>query len=185
MYKSVSQNTHKLNNSGRLYSKNKLLHGCQEDCCTYLFNYLLTFLLTPRSRVLLEKLIGSQLVKKFPAFYGTQRSIIAFTSAHHLSLSWAKPIQSMPPHPNSWRSILTLSSHLCLRLPSGLFPSGFPTKTQYIHLLSTIPVYTSPLHHRHYMPRPPHSSQFDHLHNIGWRVQIIKLLIMQFPPHTC
>ena len=30
-----------------------------------------TYLLTPWSRVLLEKLTGSQLVKKFPAFYGT------------------------------------------------------------------------------------------------------------------
>jgi hypothetical protein len=33
--------------------------------------YLLTYLLTPWSRVLLEKLTGRQLVKKFPAFYGT------------------------------------------------------------------------------------------------------------------
>jgi hypothetical protein len=43
-----------------------------------------TYLLIPRSRVLLEKLIGSQLVKKFPAFYGTQRFITAFTRAHAL-----------------------------------------------------------------------------------------------------
>jgi hypothetical protein len=34
--------------------------------------YLLsTYLLTPWSRVLLEKLTGLQLVKKFPPFYGT------------------------------------------------------------------------------------------------------------------
>jgi len=38
-------------------------------------------------RVLLEKLTSSQLVKKYPAFYGTQRFITAFTRAHHLSLS--------------------------------------------------------------------------------------------------
>jgi hypothetical protein len=31
----------------------------------------LTYFLTPWSRVLLEKLTDSQLVKKFPAFYGT------------------------------------------------------------------------------------------------------------------
>jgi len=47
------------------------------------------YLLTPLKRVLLEKLTGSQLVKKFPAFYGTRRSITAFTSARHLFLSWA------------------------------------------------------------------------------------------------
>ena len=32
---------------------------------------------------------------------------------------------------NSWRSILILYTHLCLVLPSGLFPSGFPTRTLY------------------------------------------------------
>ena len=58
-------------------------------------------LLTLRSRVLLEKLTSFQLVKKFPAFYGTLRFITAFTSAHHLSLSRASSIQSTPPHPTS------------------------------------------------------------------------------------
>jgi hypothetical protein len=40
---------------------------------SHLLTYLLTYLLTPCSRVLLEKLTGLQIVKKFPAFYGTQR----------------------------------------------------------------------------------------------------------------
>jgi len=51
---------------------------------TYLLTCLFTYLLTPWRRVLLEKLTGSQLVKKFPAFYGTRRFITAFTSAGHL-----------------------------------------------------------------------------------------------------
>jgi hypothetical protein len=67
---------------------------------TYL-KYLLTYLLTPWSRALLEKLTGFQLLKKFHAFYGTRRFITAFTSARHLSLSLAKSIQSIPPHPTS------------------------------------------------------------------------------------
>jgi len=46
-----------------------------------------TYLLIPWSRVLIEKLAGFQPVKKFPAFYGTRKSITAFTSARHLSLS--------------------------------------------------------------------------------------------------
>ena len=46
-----------------------------------------TYLLTPWSRVLLEKLAGLQLVKKFPAFYGTRRFLTALTSARHVSLS--------------------------------------------------------------------------------------------------
>jgi len=74
------------------------------------------------------------------------------------------PIQSIPPHPISWRSTLILSFHLSLGLPSGLFHSGFPT--------------SSPIPHKHYMPHPSHSSQFYHPNNIGCRVQIIKLLIM-------
>ena len=91
----------------------------------------LTYLLTPWCRVLLEKLTGLQLVKKFPAFYGTRRFITALTSIRHPSLSWASPIQSIYPHPTSWRSILILSTHLRLGLPSGLLPSGFPTKNLY------------------------------------------------------
>ena len=42
------------------------------------------------------------------------------------------------PQPISWRSILILSSHLSLGLPSGLFPSCFPTQTLYTALLSPI-----------------------------------------------
>ena len=89
------------------------------------------YLPTVWCRVLLEKLTGLQLVKKFQAFYGTRRFITALTNVRHLSLSWASPIQSIYPHPTSWRSILILSTHLRLGLPSGLFPSGFPTKNLY------------------------------------------------------
>jgi hypothetical protein len=40
------------------------------------------------------------------------------------------------PHPTSRRSILIIFSYLRLSLPSGLFPSGFPTKTLHTPLLS-------------------------------------------------
>jgi hypothetical protein len=46
-----------------------------------------TYLHTPWSKVLLEKLTGFTLIKEFQAFYGTQRFITAFTNAGHLSPS--------------------------------------------------------------------------------------------------
>jgi len=98
----------------------------------------ITYLLTPRCRVLLQKLTGLQLVKKFPAFHRTRRFITALTSVRHMSLSRASPILSIYPHPTSWRSILILSTQLRLGLPIGLFPSGFPTKTLYTPLSSPI-----------------------------------------------
>jgi len=57
---------------------------------------------------------------------------------HNLSLSWASLIQSTYPHPTSWRSILILSTHLRLGLPSGLLPSGFPSNTIYTPISSPI-----------------------------------------------
>ena len=103
-----------------------------------LLYFSLPYLLTPWCRVLLDKLTGLQLVKKFPAFHGTRRFITALTSFRHLSLSWASPIQSIYLHPTSWRSILILSTHLRLGLPSGLLPFGFPSKTLYTPLSSPI-----------------------------------------------
>ena len=97
---------------------------------------ILTYLL--HEAVLLEKLPGSQLVKKFPGFYGTQRFIIILTSSRQLSLSWARSIQSKPPHSTSWKSILILSSHLHLGLPIIFFPSDFGTKTLYTPLVSPL-----------------------------------------------
>jgi hypothetical protein len=89
----------------------------------------LTYLLTPWSRILLEKLTGFQIVKKFPASYGTRRFITAFACAHNLSFSWARSIQSIPPHPTSWRSVLMSSSCICLGLPHVVsFPQVSPPK---------------------------------------------------------
>ena len=87
------------------------------------------------SWVLPEKLTRPQLLKKFAAFYGTRRFITAFTRARHLSLSWARSTQSMPPIPLILRSILIVSSHLRLGRPSSIHPSGFPTKILYVPLL--------------------------------------------------
>ena len=85
-----------------------------------LFTKKYTYLLTPRSRILLEKLTGSAASQEIPRIFGTRRFITVFTSARHLSLSWANSIQSSQPTPTSWRSILILSSHLRLGHPNAL-----------------------------------------------------------------
>ena len=127
----------------------------------------LCYLLTPWCRVLLEKLTGLQLVKKFPAFHGTRKFITALTSVRHLSLPWASPIQSIYPHTTSWRSVLTLSTHLRLGLPSGSFPPVSPSR----------PYTPSLLTHTRHMPSPSHSSRFYRKKWDGlgmWRVRQTK-----------
>jgi hypothetical protein len=96
------------------------------------------FGLTPWSRVHLEKLTGAQLLKKFAAFYGTLWFITVFTSAHHRSLSWVRWIQS-----TSSNSI-SRGSHLRLGLPSGIYPSGYPTRILYAFLISPCALHAPP-----------------------------------------
>jgi hypothetical protein len=152
-----------LNTNQNLFDKTAILVRWTGKCFRNLFSYLLT----PCSRVLLEKLTGLQLVRKFPAFYGTRRFTTIFKSARHLSLSWASSIQPISSHTNAWRSLL-IFFHLHQGLPSGL-SLRFPHQN---------PVHASPLPHTRYMLRPLDSSRFYHSQNIGWDVLIIKLLIM-------
>jgi hypothetical protein len=70
--------------------------------------------LTPWSWALLERSQVVWLLDSFQAFYGTRRFNTKFTRALHLSLSWARLIQSSSPLPTSTRSILILSNHLRL-----------------------------------------------------------------------
>ena len=58
-------------------------------------------LFTPWCRMLLEKLTGLQLVKKFPAFYGTRRFITAFTSEQLQLINYhPKPYHISTPENN-------------------------------------------------------------------------------------
>jgi hypothetical protein len=128
----------------------------------------LTIQLNPWSRTLLHKLIVTQLLNKFSAFYRTRRSVIVFTAAHHWSLSWVRCIQSTPLHPTALRSIQILSPNLRLGLPSSICPSGFPTKILYAFLIPPRVLHD-----------PPNStSWFDYPNNICWSVQFIYLVFL-------
>jgi hypothetical protein len=58
---------------------------------------------------------------------------------------YPEPDRSSPWLPICLKSILILSTHLRLGLPSGLFPSGFPTNILYTFLFSPIRA-TCPVH---------------------------------------
>jgi hypothetical protein len=78
-------------------------------------------------------------------------------------------------------SVHTPTSHfLKIRLNTSIIvPSttGSPKWCLSLRFTHQTPVYASPLPHTLYLPRPSHS-WFYHPNNIGWWLQIIKLLIM-------
>jgi len=123
--------------------------------------------LIPCSRAPLEKLTATQLLKIFSAFCGTRRFITVFTTAHHSTLSWVICIQSTTSHIISLRSVLILSSHLCVSLLSNLVPSGFSDQNL---------VCISHLSHACYMPRPSQLPWLDQNDNIWWHLEIMKLV---------
>ena len=112
-----------------------------------LLNWSLTYLL----RVLLDKLNGSQLVKKSRALYGTRSSITAFTNSRHLSLSWTSPCPTynflkirlniiLPSTPGSSRWSLSLRFHHQIPVCTSPPPTRAtcPTHPILLDLISTI-----------------------------------------------
>jgi hypothetical protein len=113
----------------------------------------LTILTYSWSWALLQKSPIVQLLKNFPAFYGTRRFITVFTRAFHWSLSWARSIQFIPSYlskihfniihpPTPWSSQWSLSFWL---------PHQYPVR---IPILSTAKVK---------MVRPPPPTQTSSL----------------------
>ena len=100
------------------------------------------------------------------------------------------PHSQMPatcPYPKLARSSPYLTSYF-MKIHLNIILSSTPGSTKWslsLRFPHQNPVYASPLPHSRYMPRPSHSSQFYHPNNIGWAVQIIKLLIKQLLPLPC
>ena len=146
----------------------KLHHySCYEHVNTH------TFLLTPWCRVLLEKLTGLQLVKKFLAFLWNPK-------VHYRTHKRPPPVPILgQPNP-----VHIPTSHLLEIHPNIIHPSTPRSPQWSLSLRFPHQQLIRPplLTHTRHMPSPSHSSRFYHPHNIGWGVQIIKLLVMQSPP---
>jgi len=92
-------------------SKCEFSRYLQVEKTCYSFVHLRFCWKTLWSRVILDKLIDSLLVKKFPPLCGNRRFITVFTRAHHCSLP--SDHSSLYPHPTFWRTILILYIILC------------------------------------------------------------------------
>jgi len=111
-------------NIPKKYERQKLLIFSSSTSCYGVTFRILTNQLTPSNRVL-QKLMVTQLVKKFP-FMEPEGSLPSLQKSRHWSLSWARCIHCKPSHPISIRPIQILSSHLRLDLPNSLpFTSSF------------------------------------------------------------
>jgi hypothetical protein len=87
--------------------------------------------LTTWCEVLLQKLIVSQLVNKFPVFNGTRRFVNVFTWDSPGPHRGSDESNGHPHYRVPLRSILILSSFLRLGIANCFFLSGFGTKMLY------------------------------------------------------
>lgn len=87
-------------------------HSLRTDVVTLLYTYKKKQSLTKWNGVLLEKQLISELVKRFPAFYGIRCFITFFTKARQLFLSCARRIRSTFYHSIYLRRVLIFYSQI-------------------------------------------------------------------------
>jgi hypothetical protein len=133
-----------------------------------LFTYLLTYSMeeTP-----------SWEAKLFAASQEIPR-ILWNPKVHFLIYKCSPPV-SILSQPNPVHNPIShfLEIHININLPSAPGSPQWSLSHRFPH---QNPLHASPLTQPSYMPRPSHYSRFYHLHNSGWGVQIMKLLIMKF-----
>jgi hypothetical protein len=117
------------------------------------------------------ELIVAQLVKKFSALDGTRNLFTVFKRGRHWSYS---ELDESSLHYISWRYTLVLACCVRWGLQCDLFPSCFHTKLLYVYVFLSGKFYVLPI-----------SSSSNRPNTILWRIQIIKLFILQLYPTCC
>jgi hypothetical protein len=156
--------------------------------CLSVYPSVHLYLFPSWSTGLAEKLTGPQLIRKFPAFYGTRRFITAFTRARHLSQSWARLIQSVPPsHLPQVHSDIILPSTPGSSKWSPFLRSPPPPQIVYAsHLClkhATCPAYPSFLHTFVYVrfQEPIYYSHTDvQISQFVLHIEIFKIILPSF-----
>src|SRR5215510_7152474 len=126
------------------------------------------YLLTPWSRVLLEKLTGLQLCQELPR--------ILWNSKVHYRIHKC-PATCPYPEPAQSNSL----SHI-LKIHLNIIHPSTPGSPKWTDTPHQNPVFAS---HLHYLSHPSHSSRLYHSNHIGCGAQIVKLLIMYSSPLIC
>jgi len=107
-------------------------------------NRVLTDQLTSWSRIILEKLIVTQLANNHPPLMEPEGSLPC--SQGPAISPYPEPDESSLHLPTLIHKIYAdVSFHLRMGLPSGHFPSGFPAKFLYAFLISHVHVHTPPI----------------------------------------
>ena len=130
---------------------------------TFQTHNLLTYLLTPRRRILLEKLTGSAASQEIPRILSNPKVHYRIHKCPPPApiLSQLHPVPTTPSH--------FLQVHLNIIVPST---SGSPQWALSLRLPHQNPVHTSLLPHNRHMPRPSHSSRFFHTHNREIKIKV-------------
>jgi len=128
--------------------------------------------------VLLGKLTGTQLVKKFSSFYGTHNFITLLLRSSYLSITWANTIQSMCSFHFLKINVFTILRSEPESTKWSLFLTFF-NQISICNFSLSIRLHTSE------MPRLSHSSWFSHADNIWCGVEIMKIATVQSSSLSC